>query len=133
MLIPVALSPAGAALNATASVAQRAESRIAVVEPVMIIELPLTIVALAAAVAVFVAALVPEGGDPSGVGFGVWLLAGGLTAGVGVVCLLLGRRSRRSRAALLGIATGATERPTEPGNDAEDSTRCRLHGPPNRS
>jgi drug/metabolite transporter (DMT)-like permease len=171
MLIPVALSLAGAALNATASVAQRAESRkesdeggsmlrmlldlaarpgwwvgiaamiggfaceavaltvgqIAIVEPVMIIELPLTIigarlflgrrpargawasiVALAAAVAVFVAALAPEGGDPSGVGFGVWLLAGGLTAGVAVVCLLLGRRSRRSRAALLGIATGAT-------------------------
>lgn len=169
-LIAVLLSLAGAALNATASVAQRAENReepddsasmlralldlasrpiwwlgiaamisgfaceavaltvgqIALVEPVMIAELPLTIigariflgrhltrrawtalVGLAVAVAVFVATLAPEGGDPGAVPTHTWLIAGGITAAGAVVCVVLAQRSRSSRAAFLGIATGA--------------------------
>jgi drug/metabolite transporter (DMT)-like permease len=171
VLIVILLSLAGAALNATASVAQRAEDReesdndrsmlpmlldlasrpiwwlgiaamisgfaceavaltvgqIALVEPVMIAELPLTIigariflgrrpsrrawtaiVALAATVALFVTTLSPQGGDPAAVGTVAWLIATGLTAAAAVICVVLGRRSRNSRAALLGIATGAT-------------------------
>lgn len=169
-LIAVLLSLAGAALNATASVAQRAENReesddgasmlralldlasrpvwwvgiaamisgfaceavaltvgqIALVEPVMIAELPLTIIGariflgrhltrrawtaiigLAVAVAVFVAALAPEGGDPAAVSTHTWLIASGITAGAAVACVVFAQRSRSSRAAYLGIATGA--------------------------
>lgn len=170
-LLAILLSLAGAALNATASVAQRDESReesgssasmlgrlldlasrpiwwcgvaamisgfaceavaltigqIAVVEPVMIAELPLTIigariflgrhlnarawtamVALAVAVAVFVAALAPEGGDPATVPLHIWLIAVGITVAAAVVCLVLARRGGGTRAAFLGVATGAT-------------------------
>ncbi len=171
LLLAILFSLAGAALNATASVAQRDESReesgssasmlgrlldlasrpiwwvgvaamisgfaceavaltigqIAVVEPVMIAELPLTIigariflgrhlnarawtamVALAVAVAVFVGALAPEGGDPASVPLHIWLIAVGITVAAAVVCLVLARRGGGTRAAFLGIATGAT-------------------------
>jgi len=170
LLIAILLSLAGAALNATASVAQRAENReetdrggsmlrmlldlasrpiwwlgiaamisgfaceavaltigqIAVVEPVMIAELPLTIigarlfldrhltgrawaaiVGLAVAVAVFVAALGPEGGDPAAVRLWEWLVAGGITVAAAVVCVVIAQRAHGGRAAFLGIATGA--------------------------
>lgn len=99
--------------------------RLAVVEPVMIAELPLTVVGawyflgrhlnrtgwlallgLTASVALFVAALAPEGGDPASVPLDIWLLAGIPTVGVAVVCLLVGLRWRHPRAALLGVATG---------------------------
>lgn len=171
LLLAILFSLAGAALNATASVAQRDESReesgssasmlgrlldlasrpiwwvgvaamisgfgceavaltigqIAVVEPVMIAELPLTIigariflgrhlnarawtamVALAVAVAVFVGALAPEGGDPASVPLYIWLIAVGITVAAAVVCLVLARRGGGTRAAFLGVATGAT-------------------------
>jgi drug/metabolite transporter (DMT)-like permease len=99
--------------------------RIAVVEPVMIAELPLTIVGarlflgrrltrgtwfsiigLAAAVALFVGALAPEGGHPGEVPISDWLVAGGLSVGVAVACTLLAVPWRHARAALLGVATG---------------------------
>lgn len=99
--------------------------RLAVVEPVMIAELPLTVIgarfflgrrldgrawaallALAAAVAVFVAALAPDGGHPGSVPPSTWLLAGIPAAGVAAVCIVLAWRHRRWRAALLGAATG---------------------------
>jgi drug/metabolite transporter (DMT)-like permease len=99
--------------------------KLAVVEPVMIVELPLTVIGarlflgrrlngtgwaallgLAGAVALFVAALAPEGGDPAGVPLGTWLLAGVPTAGFAAVCTGLAVRWRRWRAALLGVATG---------------------------
>jgi drug/metabolite transporter (DMT)-like permease len=101
--------------------------RIALVEPLMIAELPLTlvgamfvlhrryswgvwsgIVGLAVGLAVFLFALGPDGGDPGGVRLSVWLVAGSINLGVAVVCVLSGWRWRRSRAALLGIGTGAT-------------------------
>jgi drug/metabolite transporter (DMT)-like permease len=169
-LVAVLLSLGGAALNATASVAQRAENReetdpdesmlrmlldlasrplwwlgiaamisgfaceavaltvgqIALVEPVMIAELPLTIigarlflgrhlrwsawasiVGLAVAVAVFVAALAPEGGDPASVPLAEWLVAVGITVAAAVGCVVVARRAGGARAAFLGIATGA--------------------------
>jgi drug/metabolite transporter (DMT)-like permease len=169
MLIAVVLALAGAAMNATASVCQRHESReepdrsgsilrmlldlaarpiwwlgvvamisgfgleaaalalgrIAVVEPVMIVELPLTVLGarlflgrrlnrtgwfallgLAGAVALFVGALAPQGGDPTAVRLVTWAIVGGLTAAFAVVCAVLAARWRRPRAALLGVATG---------------------------
>lgn len=99
--------------------------RIAVVEPVMIAELPLTVVGarvflgrrlnrtgwlallcLAAGVALFVGALAPDGGDPVGVPLGTWVVVGSLTVGFAAVCTALAVRWRRPRAALLGVATG---------------------------
>jgi drug/metabolite transporter (DMT)-like permease len=99
--------------------------RIAIVEPVMIAELPLTIVGarlflgrrltpwtwvamigLAAAVAVFVGALAPDGGHPGDVPLVAWLVAGGLSVGVAVVCTVLAVLWPGARAALLGVATG---------------------------
>lgn len=90
--------------------------QIAVVEPVMIAELPLTIigarlfldrhldarawaaiVGLAASVAVFVASLAPEGGDPAVVPGHTWLIAGGTTTVAAVVCVVLAQRSRGAR------------------------------------
>jgi drug/metabolite transporter (DMT)-like permease len=103
--------------------------RIALVEPLMIAELPLTLVGamfvlerrysrhvwtailgLAGSLALFLFALGPDGGDPGAVGLRVWLLAGSINVGAAAVCVLLGRRQRgpRRRAALLGIGTGAT-------------------------
>lgn len=100
---------------------------IALVEPLMIAELPLTlvgavfvlqrryrgqvwtaIVGLAGGLAVFLFALGPGGGDPAAAPLSLWLLAGSINAGVAVLCVLLGWRWRRPRAALLGIGTGAT-------------------------
>lgn len=101
--------------------------RIALVEPLMIAELPLTlvgamfvlqrryrwqvwagIVGLAVGLAVFLFALAPDGGDPGAVPLRSWLIAGSINAGIAVVCVLSGRRWRRPRAVLLGIGTGAT-------------------------
>ena len=101
--------------------------RIALVEPLMIAELPLTligtvfilhrryawsvwiaIVGFAASLAVFLFALGPEGGHPEAVPLGTWLIAGSVNLGIAVACVLLGWRWRGPRAALLGIATGLT-------------------------
>jgi drug/metabolite transporter (DMT)-like permease len=169
-LVAILLSLAGAALNATASVAQRAENRqetdsstsmlrklldlaaepiwwlgiaamisgfaceavaltigqIALVEPVMIAELPLTIigariflgrhltgrawtaiVGLAVGVAALVAALAPEGGDPGTVRLSTWLIAGGVVVAAALACVVVAQRAHGARAALLGVATGA--------------------------
>lgn len=114
---------AGFGLEATALTL----GRLALVEPLMIAELPLTLVGatlvlgrrysrrawvaiagLSAGLAVFVFALSPEGGDPGAVPLWLWLVAGIPTAAVALVCVLLGRRWRRPRAALYGIATGTT-------------------------
>ncbi|MBO0828698.1 MAG: DMT family transporter [Streptosporangiales bacterium] len=102
-------------------------SRIAFVQPLLVAELPLTLVlasmtfklrigrrdwtALAmqsAGLAAFVTCLSPVGGDPSAVPWQVWLV--GCAANVAVVgaLVVLGYVGRHEhRAALLGIATGA--------------------------
>lgn len=119
----IAAMMTGFALEATAL----ALGRIALVEPLMIAELPLTlvgamfvlhrryrwqvwagIVGLAVGLAVFLFALGPDGGDPGAVPLRSWLIGGSINAGIAVVCVLLGWRWRRPRAALLGIGTGAT-------------------------
>lgn len=101
--------------------------RLAMVEPLMIAELPLTLIGatmvlgrrysrrawvaiggLSVGLAVFVFALGPEGGDPGAVPLSLWLLAGIPTAAFAIVCVVLGWRWRRPRAALLGVATGTT-------------------------
>src|SRR3954454_13376381 len=103
-------------------------SRIALVQPLLVAELPFTLV-LASLVfhlgipgrdwaaismqtiglAAFVTCLAPTGGDPAAVSAVGWVIAIAATV-VGVLLLvILGNRGRgEHRAALLGIATGAT-------------------------
>ncbi|GAA4834051.1 DMT family transporter [Saccharopolyspora rosea] len=101
-------------------------SRIALVQPLLITELPFTlllaswafrlriprhdwtaIVLASAGLAVFLACLSPEGGDPRASG-GAWALGVCVTLVPILVLVVLGYRGRREhRAALLGIATGA--------------------------
>lgn len=102
-------------------------SRIALVQPLLVIELPITLLlaswvfglrmsgrdwsAIAmqsVGLAAFVACLSPTGGDPAGVPTGTWALALGATVGGVVVLVVLGYRGEREhRAAYLGVATGA--------------------------
>lgn len=101
-------------------------SRIALVQPLLITELPFTlllasrtfklripprdwsaIVTASAGLALFLACLSPEDGDPL-VSGGTWALGIGATAVPILALTYLGYRGRREhRAALLGIATGA--------------------------
>lgn len=101
-------------------------SRIALVQPVLIIELPFTLVLASwafrlripardwlaiglssAGLAAFLGCLAPAGGDPGRVPIAEWALAGGSTlAGVGVLVLAGYRGRREHRAVLLAIATG---------------------------
>jgi drug/metabolite transporter (DMT)-like permease len=104
-----------------------AVSRIALVQPLLIAELPLTlllaawvfglrlrladVLAIAMAsvgLAAFEVCLAPSGGDPGKVSAAGWLIASAATVGAVGVLILLGYRGRdEHRAALLGIATGA--------------------------
>lgn len=101
-------------------------SRIALVQPLLVAELPFTLLLAAhvfklripgrewqaialqtVGLATFVGCLTPTGGNPGAVPPVKWALAGGITAaGVGVLTILgyLGRHEHR--AALLGVATG---------------------------
>jgi drug/metabolite transporter (DMT)-like permease len=102
-------------------------SRIALVQPLLVAELPLTML-LASMVfdlrisgrdwwaigmqsvglAAFVTCLAPSGGDPGAVPVQDWAIAAGATAAAVLVLVVLGYRARREhRAALLGVATGA--------------------------
>lgn len=100
--------------------------RVAVVQPLLIAELPFTILlaavafhlrpggrewwsitALAVGLAAFVFALAPKGGDPVAVSGWEWVLGSGVTAGVATAALLLGLRAQGPRrAAAFGITTG---------------------------
>jgi hypothetical protein len=102
-------------------------SRIALVQPLLVAELPFTILLAARAfhlriarrdwaaigmqtvgLAAFVACLAPRDGDPGAVAVTTWALAGGATCAGVIVLVVLGYRARRERrAAFLGIATGA--------------------------
>lgn len=105
-----------------------AVSRIALVQPLLVAELPLTLI-LASAVfhqrvpardwvaiglqtaglAAFVTCLAPSGGDPAAVPASRWAIAGGITGAAVLVLVVLGIRGRNEhRAVLLGVATGAT-------------------------
>lgn len=104
-----------------------AVSRIALVQPLLIAELPLTLllaarvfglrpgwrdvvaVGLAAGgIAAFVVCLSPSGGDPGKVPVAGWLIASAATVGAVGMLVLAGYRAHgEHRAALLGIATGA--------------------------
>ena len=99
---------------------------IAVVQPLLVVELPLTLIlasvtfrvrpgrveasatlVLTVGLIVFIYALAPGGGDPLGVSTWTWLIGLSATSGVGAVLVALGRRAvRHRRAALLGAATG---------------------------
>lgn len=103
-------------------------SRIALVQPLLVAELPFTLVLASrtfhltvrrrdwlaiglqsAGLAAFVGCLDPGGGDPARVSIAVWVLGIAATAAGVVVLVVLGYRGRREhRAALLGVATGAT-------------------------
>ena len=103
-------------------------SQIALVQPLLVAELPFTLV-LASVVfhlripvrdwaaigmqtvglAAFVTCLAPTGGDPAAVSAAGWAIATGATAAGVLLLVILGYRGRREhRAALLGVATGAT-------------------------
>ncbi|MGW3471082.1 DMT family transporter [Saccharopolyspora sp. NPDC000995] len=102
-------------------------SRIALVQPVLVTELPFTLVLaswafrlriprrdwaaiwmLSVGLAIFLACLAPEGGDPR-VATGTWAVGIAATAGPIIALVALGYRGQREhRAALLGVATGAT-------------------------
>ena len=103
-------------------------SQIALVQPLLVAELPFTLV-LASLVfhlriavrdwaaismqtiglAAFVTCLAPTGGDPAAVSAAGWAIAIGATVAGVLLLVVLGYRGRREhRAALLGIATGAT-------------------------
>jgi hypothetical protein len=102
-------------------------SRIALVQPLLIAELPLTLVLAAwvfglrlraaditaiglasVGLAAFEVCLSPSGGDPGKVSAMSWLIAAAVTVGAVAVLVLLGYRGRdEHRAALLGVATGA--------------------------
>ncbi|GAA2863920.1 DMT family transporter [Pseudonocardia halophobica] len=100
--------------------------RVAVVQPLLIAELPFTIllaalvfhlrpggrewwsiIALAVGLAAVVFALAPKGGDPVAVSGWEWVLGSGVTAGAATTALLLGLRAQGPRrAAAFGITTG---------------------------
>lgn len=99
---------------------------IALVQPLLVAELPLTLLlgswvfhsglhrrawvaigGLALGLAMFVFGLSPTGGDPGATPLALWLVAGGLVVAIVVALVLLARRLRASKAALLGVATGA--------------------------
>lgn len=99
---------------------------IAVVQPMLVVELPLTLLLASATFRVrpgrveasatlvltvglilFIYALAPGGGDPLGASSSTWLIGLAATSGVAAVLVALGRRAvRHRRAALLGAATG---------------------------
>ncbi len=102
-------------------------SRIALVQPLLVAELPFTLVLASlvfglripvrdrwaigmqtVGIAAFVTCLAPTGGDPAAVTAPGWAIGIGATV-AGVLCLVvLGYRGRHEhRAALLGVATGA--------------------------
>lgn len=101
-------------------------SRIALVQPVLVAELPFTLVLAALAfrlpiarrdwlavgmatvgLAAFLGCLAPAGGDPGRVPGATWALGAGITAVAVVTTAMFGYRARREHgAALLGIATG---------------------------
>jgi hypothetical protein len=102
-------------------------SRIALVQPLLVVELPFTVLLASrvfhlriarrdgvaiglqtAGLAAFVACLAPEGGDPGAVAGATWALGIGATAAGILVLVALGYRAREERrAAFLGVATGA--------------------------
>jgi drug/metabolite transporter (DMT)-like permease len=99
-----------------------------VVQPVLVVELPFTLVlsalalrtpmsrrawvavaAMAGGVAVFLVCLVPEGGDPGATTTTAWLVGTTVVLVLLAVLVLLGRAGRARRRALwFGIATGVT-------------------------
>lgn len=103
-------------------------SRISLVQPLLVTELPFTlllaswvfrvplpravlwaILLQSAGLALFVGTLSPTGGDPSGVPAWLWVLGIVLTAATIGALVIGGYRSRlEHRAALLGVATGVT-------------------------
>jgi drug/metabolite transporter (DMT)-like permease len=102
-------------------------SRIALVQPILVAELPFTLVLAAwtfrlplsgrdwlavgmatAGLAAFLGCLAPTGGDPGQVAGSTWALGAAITVVAVGALVLLGYRARREHgAALLGIATGA--------------------------
>lgn len=102
--------------------------RLALVEPVLVLELPFTLAmasvtfhrrlhrrewlaaaAMTAGLAMLVASLAPRGGNALRVATVIWLLAGGITIAIVSVLVVAGFRSEGSRkASLLGIATGVS-------------------------
>ncbi|MGH3097044.1 MAG: DMT family transporter [Streptosporangiales bacterium] len=102
-------------------------SRIAFVQPLLVVELPFALVLASltfrmriprkewlaiglqsAGLAAFVGCLAPTGGRPDKVPLTMWALAIGVTVAIVGVLVLLGYRGRNEhRAALLGVATGA--------------------------
>ncbi|WP_433873111.1 DMT family transporter [Saccharopolyspora sp. CA-218241] len=103
-------------------------SRIALVQPLLVTELPFTLLLASwvfggrlpardrwaiglqsVGLAAFIATLAPSGGDAARVSLGAWALGIGVSAAAIAVLVVLGYRGKREhRAALLGIATGAT-------------------------
>jgi drug/metabolite transporter (DMT)-like permease len=99
-----------------------------VVQPVLVVELPFTLVlsalilrtpmsrrawvaiaAMAGGVAVFLVCLEPEGGDPAATTATAWLVGTAVVVVLLTVLVLLGRAGRARRRALwFGIATGVT-------------------------
>ncbi|AEA28137.1 hypothetical protein Psed_6023 [Pseudonocardia dioxanivorans CB1190] len=102
-------------------------SRIALVQPVLVIELPFTLLAASwmfglrlgrrdwtaiglqsVGLGMLVGCLAPSGGDPGTVPGATWALGIALTAAGIVALVVLGLRARQGRrAAFLGVATGA--------------------------
>lgn len=102
-------------------------SQIALVQPLLVAELPFTLILASwafrsriprrdwlaigmqsAGLAAFVGCLAPTGGDPR-VSIATWTLGIGATAAGVIALVVLGYRDRHEhRAALLGVATGAT-------------------------
>lgn len=122
-LLGVATMVAGFVLHAVSI----SVSRIALVQPILIVELPFTLVLASwafkqrvpprdwlaillasAGLALFLGCLAPGGGDPGRVAPATWAVAGGATLAGLAVLVVAGYRGRHEhRAALLGIATGA--------------------------
>lgn len=123
-LLGIATMLAGFVLHGVAI----ALSHISLVQPLLVVELPCTlllaswyfgvripardwaaIAAQTAGLAAFVACLRPTGGDPHRLPAAAWALAVTVTSLVIGLLVVLGYRGRREhRAAMLGIATGAT-------------------------
>jgi len=123
-LLGIATMVTGFALHGVAI----ALSRISLVQPLLVVELPCTLLLSSwhfgvriprrdwtaigmqtVGLAAFVACLHPVGGDPGGLPAGEWAVAVACTAAVIAVLVVLAYRGRREhRAALLGVATGAT-------------------------
>jgi drug/metabolite transporter (DMT)-like permease len=102
-------------------------SHIALVQPILVAELPFTLVLAALAfrlpisrrdwlavgmatvgLGVFLGCLAPTGGDPGQASGATWALGAGVTAAAVATLAILGYRAAREHgAALLGIATGA--------------------------